>query len=267
MGNTVSRPHLIKRVIFSFLILSVVYSLIFFANVYFYILINSCVIAFALYEFYSLLEKQEIQPNKTVGIVLGALLPFFNYFHGEVLVFGAAILILSYLNFTAKTKYSALINTSSTLFGLIYIGLFCSFFSKLRILEQGPQWVAYVITITKFGDAGAYFIGTSFGSIHPFKKISPKKTLEGAIGGLVFSVIGSLAFIVFLDHISFMQLLVLGVLMALIGQAGDLAESLIKRECDVKDSGVIPGLGGILDILDSLFFTAPFLYYYLTILR
>lgn len=265
MEKKILRPHLLKRVIYSFLILSVVFYLIFFANIYAYILINSCVIAFALYEFYSLLEKQEIQPNKTIGLILGALLPLFNYFHGEVLVFGAAILILSYINFNSESKYSALINTATTLFGLIYIGLFCSYFSKIRILEQGPQWVAYVITITKFGDAGAYFIGTSFGKIHPFKKISPNKTLEGAIGGVVFSVIASMAFIVFLDHISIGQLFVLGVLIALIGQAGDLAESLIKRECDAKDSGVIPGLGGILDILDSLFFTAPFLYYYLTI--
>lgn len=265
MEKKVLRPQLLKRVMYSFLILSVVFYLIFFANIYAYILINSCVIAFALYEFYSLLEKQEIQPNKTIGLILGALLPLFNYFHGEVLVFGAAILILSYINFNSKSKYSALINTASTLFGLIYIGLFCSYFSKLRILEQGPQWVAYVITITKFGDAGAYFVGTSFGKVHPFKKISPNKTLEGAIGGVVFSVIASMAFIVFLDHISIGQLFVLGILIAVIGQAGDLAESLIKRECDAKDSGVIPGLGGILDILDSLFFTAPFLYYYLTI--
>jgi len=265
MGNKRVKPQLIKRLIYSTIILSIVYYIIFNANIFIYVLINSIVIAIALYEFYSLLEKQEIQPNKTIGIILGAMFPLFNYFHGEAIVFGAAILMLSFINYSAKNKYGGLINSATTLFGLVYIGLLCSFFSKIRILEYGPQWVAYVIAVTKIGDAGAYFVGTSFGKIHPFKRISPNKTLEGVFGGIVFSIIISVLCKIILPHVSIINLIMLGVMISVIGQLGDLTESLIKRECDAKDSGVIPGLGGILDILDSLFFAAPFLYYYLTI--
>jgi len=265
MSEKRTKSQLLKRILYSVIILSFVAYIIFFANVYVCVFFNSVVIAITLFEFYSLLEKKEIQPNKTIGILLGVLFPLFNYFPGEALVFGAAILLLSFVNYSNSNKYSALINSSSTLFGLVYIGLFCSFFSKIRILPQGALWVAYIITVTKLGDAGAYFIGTSFGKIHPFKKISPNKTLEGVIGGVVFSVFFSLLFGLFLEGVTVLQLLVLGILISLIGQIGDLTESLIKRECDAKDSGAIPGLGGMLDVMDSLFFSAPFLYYYLMI--
>jgi phosphatidate cytidylyltransferase len=266
MDNIRKKSQLLKRTLYSVIILSFVYYVIFFAHLYVFVLFNSLFIALCLFEFYTLLEKNKIEPNKGIGIILGMTFPLFNYFPGEALVFGAAILLLSFINHSKANKYSALINSSSTLFGLVYIGLFCSFFSKIRILPQGAVWVAYVITVTKLGDAGAYFIGTSFGKIHPYKGISPNKTLEGAIGGVVSSVIISLLFSFFLDNISVLQLFILGVLISLIGQIGDLAESLIKRECDAKDSGVIPGLGGMMDVLDSLFFSAPFLYYYLTVI-
>ena len=253
-----------KRVIVSVCILSIIYSSIIYASLPLYIFLNALVIGITLFEFFNITEQSGLRPRKTLGISLGVLFPLFMYFPGEPIVFGAAIMALMFLNFNEETeKFGGLINTAATLFGLVYVGLFLSYFTKLRCLPHGAAWVCYIITITKLCDAGAYFVGTSFGKTKPFKKISPNKSLEGIIGGFIFSILGSFAFKVFLHDIEMAHLFILGFLLAIIGPLGDLTESLIKRECQVKDSGAVPGLGGALDILDSLLFTVPFLYYYL----
>ncbi|MFH0858625.1 MAG: phosphatidate cytidylyltransferase [Candidatus Omnitrophota bacterium] len=104
-----------------------------------------------------------------------------------------------------------------------------------------------------------------FGKTPLIPRISPKKSVEGAVGGVIFSVLGALICKSFLPF-SYMHLLILGVLLSVLGQLGDLSESLIKRDCQIKDSGsAIPGIGGVLDLLDSLIFTAPAFYFYMSI--
>jgi phosphatidate cytidylyltransferase len=124
--------------------------------------------------------------------------------------------------------------------------------------------LATILLITKLGDIGAYLIGVRFGKTPLMPRISPKKTMEGAIGGLFFSVLGALIGNHFL-HFSYIHIIALGLIFGVIGQLGDLSESLIKRDCEVKDSGkVLPGMGGILDEIDSLLFTAPVFYFYVS---
>jgi len=125
-------------------------------------------------------------------------------------------------------------------------------------------WVLYLVLLIKTGDAGAYFIGTKFGKTKLFESVSPNKSWEGAWGGFVTTVLLSLISSVYLRDVSFLHLLILGTVLGVIAQLGDLIESLMKRNVGVKDSGEVPGLGGILDVLDSLIFTTPFLYFYIT---
>jgi phosphatidate cytidylyltransferase len=120
-------------------------------------------------------------------------------------------------------------------------------------------------------DTGAYFTGKKFGKSKLAPHISPKKTIEGALGGMVFSLLTSLCFFFISDlfslsmQISFMESFVLGILVGVIGQIGDLIESLLKRDGGIKDSNQLPGLGGILDVVDSLIFTTPLIYFFLRI--
>ena len=128
------------------------------------------------------------------------------------------------------------------------------------------QLIAFLILVTKSGDIGAYFIGTKFGRHSLIPRISPKKTIEGTTAGLLFSVFASLACIGFLPSFSLLRLLILGLLLGVLAQIGDLSESLIKRDCSAKDSGrSFPGLGGVLDAIDSIIFTAPIFYFYVKV--
>ncbi len=128
------------------------------------------------------------------------------------------------------------------------------------------QLIVYLILVTKSGDIGAYFIGTRFGRHSLIPRISPNKTVEGMLGGLGFSVLVSLVSINFLPSFSLIRLLILGLVLGTLAQVGDLSESLIKRDCGVKDSGqTFPGLGGVLDTIDSVLFTVPIFYFYVKV--
>ncbi|MBI3998984.1 MAG: phosphatidate cytidylyltransferase, partial [Candidatus Omnitrophica bacterium] len=167
--------------------------------------------------------------------------------------------------FRPQLKEHALINTALSLFGLVYVAWFFSFLAKIRVLEHGALWVFYVILIIKAGDAGAYFIGKKFGSHKYIIHISPNKSVEGSIAGFVVTFLLSLLSKLYLKDIPLSHLAILGIVLGVLGQLGDLAESLLKRDAGVKDSGNIPGLGGVLDVLDSLLLAIPVTYYYLTV--
>ena len=116
------------------------------------------------------------------------------------------------------------------------------------------------------GDVGAYFIGGSIGKHNLISRISPHKTVEGTIGGLIFSVATALASKAYLPDFHYAHLFTLGLLLGILAQVGDLAESLLKRACEVKDSGKnLSGFGGMLDLIDSLIFTAPIFYFYIVV--
>ena len=152
-----------------------------------------------------------------------------------------------------------------TTFGVVYISWFMGHLIAIRALEDGPWWAFYIILLVKGGDGGAYFFGRKFGKIKLIEHISPNKSVEGAIAGMVTSLLLSMACGLFMPSVSMSQFIVLGILMGLVAQLGDLGESLLKRDIGIKDSGAIPGLGGMLDVLDSLLLTVPFFYYYLTL--
>ena len=156
------------------------------------------------------------------------------------------------------------VDISTTLFGILYVSWFFSFLIKIRYLHAGLGFLAALLLITKLGDIGAYLIGSSFGKHPLIPRISPKKTIEGAFGGLLFSVLGALASRIFLGF-DYLHLILIGLGLGILCQLGDLSESLLKRDCGIKDSGsIFPGMGGVLDEIDSLLFAGPVFYFYLS---
>ncbi|MCM8782799.1 MAG: phosphatidate cytidylyltransferase, partial [Candidatus Omnitrophica bacterium] len=124
----------------------------------------------------------------------------------------------------------------------------------------------FLILVTKAADIGAYFIGSRFGKTPLIPKISPQKSTEGMYAGLLFSMIAAILGKAFLDY-SYLHLALLGMSLGILAQLGDLSESLMKRDSNVKDSGnILPGMGGVLDLMDSFLFTAPVFYFYINII-
>lgn len=149
-------------------------------------------------------------------------------------------------------------------FGVLYIGLGLGHFLWIRNLEGGDLLIFFVILVSWAADTAAYYTGITLGRRQIAPRLSPKKTVEGFIGGLLFSVVVAIACrFWFLSSFTIADCVFIGILLAGMGLLGDLAESSFKRRSGIKDSGaLIPGHGGILDRVDSLLFTAPAFYYY-----
>jgi phosphatidate cytidylyltransferase len=226
-----------------------------------------------LYEFFTMLEKKGISIFKYFGIGMGTVIPASILFHfeltkgWELLFIVVAFLFLIIMQFKRRENHGAVVGISTTIFGILYIAWFFSFLIKIRLLPGGAGLVTAVLLITKSGDIGAYLIGSSFGRTPLIPRISPKKSVEGSVGGLLFSVVGALLSKPLMpETFSFFHLALIGVCMGILAQLGDLSESLMKRDCGIKDSAaLIPGFGGILDLIDSLLFTAPVFYFYMTL--
>jgi phosphatidate cytidylyltransferase len=263
-----------KRIISSILILTPVGLVIFLFPNWVFALLASSMIGCALWEFFGLAEKKGIFVYKYFGMLIGMLVPIVMYFEMgtegfvslEPFYIVIACLFTFVLLFTRRENSQALVSMAVTMFGLLYIAWFFSFFIKLKFLPHGSLLVVFLVIVTKMGDVGAYFTGRFFGKHSLIPRISPKKTIEGTIGGLALSVLSALASKSYLPGFDYGHLLTLGFLLGILAQVGDLAESLLKRDCQVKDAGSsISGFGGMLDIIDSLIFTAPIFYCYLKV--
>ena len=148
--------------------------------------------------------------------------------------------------------------------GFFYVPLLLVHLLLLRYAPHGSQWVFLLMVIVMAGDTGAYYVGSSLGKHKLYPVVSPNKSVEGALGGLAGSILGAfIARATFFPELAPIDCLVTSLLLGVLGQLGDLFESLLKRGFGVKDSGsIIPGHGGILDRLDSILFAAPAAYYY-----
>lgn len=229
-------------------------------------------IALAQYEFFKMVEKRNIFVYKYFGTVVGALVPVVIYLGNsfsemknlEPLLIVVGSLFALTLQFARKDNArDHFVSVALTLFSLFYIAWFFSFFMKIKLLSNGANLVAFLVIVTKSTDIGAYLIGSVIGRNELIPRISPKKTKEGTIGGILVSVLIAVLAGQYFTSFSNIHLVILGVTLATLGQVGDLAESLIKRDCGVKDSGrYFSGIGGMMDLIDSLLFTAPVFYFY-----
>ncbi|MCG8403027.1 MAG: phosphatidate cytidylyltransferase, partial [Firmicutes bacterium] len=133
----------------------------------------------------------------------------------------------------------------------------------LSTLDNSLIWLIFLLVCTWSSDTGAYLVGRKWGKRKMAPSLSPGKTVEGAAGGVLGSLLAAALVAVFYRELPELPVLVLGVLVGVAAQVGDLMESALKRQAGVKDSGrLIPGHGGILDRFDSMLFTAPLVYYY-----
>jgi phosphatidate cytidylyltransferase len=260
---------MLKRIITSTLLIGMIIGVIFID--WLCGLVVTLFIIGGLYEFFNMLDKKGINAYKYFGIGLGVVIPLSIMFRfeltkgWELLFILLALLFLILMQFKRRKNSGAIVDISTTIFGIIYVSWFFSFLIKIRYLEGGLGLLAIVLLITKSGDIGAFLIGSRFGKTPLLPRISPKKTVEGSIGGLIFNILTALICKPFLGF-GYAHLIILAVCMGLLGQLGDLSESLMKRDCEVKDSGkIFPGMGGVLDEIDSLLFVAPVFYFYMSV--
>lgn len=165
-----------------------------------------------------------------------------------------------------RQKEGALTSWVWTIAGILYVGWLLSHLVAIRGLDDGRNWVFFILFVTWVSDTGAFFIGRRFGRHKLAPNISPGKTWEGAVGGICGAILMSILFFtstLFQLPLVYWQVILLSVLVSVFGQLGDLVESLFKRNMGVKDSGkLMPGHGGILDRLDSIVFAGVVVYYY-----
>ena len=253
---------------------------------YVFLLIMLGLSALGLLEFYGLVQKSGLAAFRGWGVLGGVLLMAGTFFHLQGLLgttgsparvndFEMSFLILFVLGICLRQFFSRELRTAipavaTTLLGLMYVPWLLNFIQKINFFDgvDGTFYVFYFIVVTKFSDIGAYCVGSLVGRHKMIPRVSPGKTWEGFGGAIVVSTGVSLAFAHLagdkLAGMTSFHALVLGAVLSVSAVVGDLIESIFKREAGVKDSGrYIPGIGGILDLLDSLLFNAPLMYLYL----
>ncbi len=280
----------LRRLLTSIVLWTVVISALFSGNKLIsdgvFLVIMMALAGFGLLEFYGLVEKRGLICFKEWGVFGGLLLiaSTFFYLSGVLGIqeapakandFETSLLIIFVLGlcvrqFVSTHNTAGLLAISTTLFGLMYVPWLLNFIQKINFFPKanGTYYVLYFILVTKFSDTGAYAVGSLIGKHKMIPRISPGKTWEGFAGAVAVSTLASLLFAHFtgerLTGMNWKHAVILGVLLSTSAVIGDLIESLFKREAGVKDSGhYFPGIGGILDLLDSLLFNAPLMYLYL----
>ena len=228
----------------------------------------------SFYEFTRLTKNKDSNPNTAAGLISIFLLvsnAYFQFISFEILLLLISLLLL--ITELFRNKKSPIINLGSTFFGIFYLGLFFTsiiwlreYFgnSELEYYKGGSLIISILMGIWVC-DSAAFFLGTAFGKHKLFPRVSPNKSWEGAIAGFIFSLISmSTAYFLILDFMSWTDIIIIGIIIGIAGQLGDLIESLLKRDSGIKDtSTLIPGHGGMFDRFDSLLLTVPTVYIYL----
>ncbi|MCZ7602248.1 MAG: phosphatidate cytidylyltransferase [Melioribacteraceae bacterium] len=228
----------------------------------------------SFFEFSILVKSKGTNPNLIFGLTSVVLILLNVYF--EWLDFYILILLISFILLIVelyRDNNSAILNLGSTFLGIFYIGVFSASLLSIRELfnfsnqlyEQGGLLIIALFVTIWICDSAAFFLGTAFGKHKLFPRVSPKKSWEGAIAGFIFAILTMIAaHFILLDFLSLVDSFIIGTIVGTVGQIGDLIESLIKRDANVKDSSaLIPGHGGVFDRFDSLLFSAPAVYVYL----
>jgi phosphatidate cytidylyltransferase len=269
------KSNLFIRVVVAFVFAPLIIYITILGKLPFLIFIEVLIIL-GLWEFSRLSRAKNSEIPKIPLMILGAFLGVSAYLWGEkiFLFFLLAILYVSALSLVIKDKTEgATFNLALSLLGFFYVAGLFSYLILLREMSPeiipdykiGGLWIIYLLICIWSCDTFAYFIGAPLGK-HPLApRVSPKKTVEGFGGGILGAIVAAFfSHFVFFASAQLKDLLIVSAIVALVGQVGDLAESLFKRDAQFKDtSNIIPGHGGILDRFDSLLFVSPTVYYYL----
>jgi len=246
-------------------------------------------IGIGIYEMYQMMESNGIIVNKAVGITFGGAIPLALYssvssnknllgkYIGSnidmsrgTLVIILGIFVLMFIRIYQNKVKGSSSYIGYSMLGLIYVGFLFSHIVPIKYMLNGSKWLMTIQILVWISDTFAYLVGVKFGRkifSRGLCEISPKKSIEGSLGSIISTVIAMLLIktLLFKDlNISGIHLIIVPVLVAIVGQIGDLAESVFKREFGVKDSGkLLGGHGGILDRYDSLIWVFPIMYYYI----
>lgn len=249
------------------------------------------VVVIAMLEFYAIIRQIGIPVFKNIGIGCGIILICTTWgvytFNGggkaaecELAVLFGSFVAICIRQFPQKFNDQPIMTIACTMLGILYIPFLFNFFIKLGLSWGQNNFLSsagltgrllsfYLIAVVKCTDIGAYLTGTNFGKHKLFPRLSPGKTWEGFLGGLLFGMAVSLMLFMACHGqfgykiMTLFDALLLGILLPLLGMVGDLIESLLKRAGGAKDAGnIIPGMGGLLDVLDSLLLAIPFFYFY-----
>jgi phosphatidate cytidylyltransferase len=262
------------RILVSIVAIPALISLSYFGKVYFlgFVLI---IAGISFYEFAIMAKFKDANVNVNLGLVavIFLILNQYRFFFSQynfLIVFFVILLLFELF----RNNGSAIQNLGATLLGVFYMGIFGSTLIGIRefypdingLYSNGGYLIISIFAAIWICDSAAFFGGTALGKNRLFPRVSPKKSWEGAIFGFIFAILAMiLAKSLVLDFLSFRDVLIIGFIIGTFGQIGDLSESLLKRDAGVKDSSnLIPGHGGIFDRFDSLLFSSPLIYLYLT---
>lgn len=257
-----------KRWLTAVVLVPVLFGVIAFGSEPIFALFVGLFMAAGIYEYNHLVFKRGYQRVKLETMAAATLL-FIAFYIGEsaavlgVLVFSVmAIFILHLLD--VREGLMDVSSVMGAVFGIAYIPLMLAYFLWIRRMEDGIFWVFFVIVLAFSGDVAAYYVGRRFGRKKLFPAVSAGKSVAGTLALFAGSTAACCLYsYFFLPRIFFYHAFVLGFTGSVIGQLGDLCESVIKRAAGTKDSGrLLPGHGGVLDRLDCLLFIAPYVYYY-----
>jgi len=263
-----------KRILTAAVLVPLLIFIIGFASSLFFTLLIGLASFLALEEFFRLARKSGIEVHRLWGHLFSLLL--IASFHlwprnqsVPFLLLGlSGIFLLALGTRKGQSLHQIFPSPSATLLGLAYIpstlGLLVAVRSSTALGNNANRWILFLLVVVWFGDTGAYYMGRALGKHKLAPLISPKKTFEGAIGGVLGNTVAAcLGKKILLSAIPLIQLLVLSWVLGVVSQIGDLAESALKRAAGVKDSSnLLPGHGGMLDRIDGLLFAAPVLFYY-----
>ena len=230
--------------------------------------IGTFLIFAAAHEFYAMARTAGVAPFAALGVA-GSVAAFnWPWLEAHSPVFSpegilAALVVAAFLAmFFRQSRANALADLSVTIFGAAYVGLLAGFIVALHALEGGARVVLYAVTVSKLSDIGGYLAGRFFGRHKLAPVISPNKTIEGSAGAVVLSLAAAFSLAPLLPgEFSLWWTIAFGLAVNAAAQFGDLAESIVKRSCGVKDSATfLPGVCGALDLIDSVLISAPVAY-------
>jgi phosphatidate cytidylyltransferase len=267
-----------KRILTALVMVPILIVIIGFAPPYLFTMLVATAAILSLEEFYGLVSLCGFEIYRVWGHLLAICLILSFHFspHNQTLsltVLTLSVFLLLAWNLKKGTNLQQAVPSSAvTTLGLIYVpvslGLLIALQSSHTIWGEGSRWVFFLLIVVWFGDTGAYYIGRNLGRHLLAPSLSPKKTIEGAWGGLIGNVLGALLTKkILLPQASLLHLLLLSGVIGLVSQVGDLSESVLKRAAGIKDSSnILPGHGGMLDRIDGVLFGCPILFVYVRFL-
>ena len=264
-----------KRIATIVLGLPIVVIFLVFANKYMVDVLFALVTIISMHEYFNAF-KEKANPVKWIGYISAIAISFIhiiptNYILPIITVTIPTIIIILFLHIIITNMKITLNDIMITFFGICYISLFTMFIPMVKGIENGSILIWYIFIASWGTDTFAYLVGKKFGK-HKFSKVSPNKSIEGCISGLIGAIILCLIYTYIVNsylsmNISYTFILVLSIILSILSQIGDFSASCIKRYAEIKDYGnLLPGHGGMLDRIDSVIFIAPVAYLLLTLI-